>query len=365
MNNDQHFNGYDIFVVGYPSSFFRSSYTVDELVEVLRRDLDDAGVFTTHKHVYFLCHSMGGLVVRGYLTRYRNRASQVPMIYFFSTPTTGAEMATIGSLLARNRQMGALLPVHANEYLSSIQKDWLAAQFPIASYCAYETQDTYGIRVVGESSATNLCNRRLDPIDADHLNIVKPSDMPDAPYISFRNALEEMRPEPAPIAHSPEDPLHGWLTFGREPLPSNKCTEQYSGDGVFMFVGNNIDFISHFPNIVLRIGNDDLLVVDRREGKVAVNAKVFSSDGKIVAEIKENEFFINPNNYFRRERPNTHSLAVYDQQDRKVLDIDYFNSRGIRLDGIFSDPRHEVVFPPGGFYGNCMGNTTEGEYWFK
>jgi pimeloyl-ACP methyl ester carboxylesterase len=196
IKDDPYFNDFDIFVIGYPSTFSHSSYTVDELVEVLRRDLDSAGVFSKHKHVYFLCHSMGGLVVRGYLIRYRNGASQVPMIYFFSTPTTGAEIANLARLVSSNRQIGGLLPIDANEYLASVQKDWLAAQFPIASYCAYETQDTHGIRVVGESSATNLCNRRLDPIDADHFDIVKPSDAKDAPYVAFRSALKEMRPDP-------------------------------------------------------------------------------------------------------------------------------------------------------------------------
>jgi pimeloyl-ACP methyl ester carboxylesterase len=195
MKDDPHFRDFDIFVVSYPSDKFRSSYTVDELVDVLRRDLDGAGVFE-HKQVYFLCHSMGGLVVRGYLIRYQKRAFQVPMIYFFSAPTTGAQIANLATLFSRNRQMEGLLPIDANEYLASVQKGWLAADFPIASYCAYETQDTSGIRVVTESSATSLCNKRLDPIDANHIDIVKPSDVKDVPYVAFQTALQEARSGP-------------------------------------------------------------------------------------------------------------------------------------------------------------------------
>jgi alpha-beta hydrolase superfamily lysophospholipase len=70
MKTDPYFSDFDIFVIGYPSSFFHSSYTVDELVEVARRNLDNNGIFSKHKHVYFLCRSMGGLVVRGYLTEH-------------------------------------------------------------------------------------------------------------------------------------------------------------------------------------------------------------------------------------------------------------------------------------------------------
>jgi pimeloyl-ACP methyl ester carboxylesterase len=191
MKDDPSFNKFDIYVVRYPSSFMTADYTVDQLVEVLRREFDDGGVFASHKRVYFLCHSMGGLVVRAYLERYREKASQVPFIYFFSTPTTGAQLAAIARLISDNRQFDALQPIQANEYLSSIQSTWLAARFPIASYCAYETQQTDGVLVVGQESATNLCNRRLDPINADHFQIVKPTDSEDQPYKAFRTALEE------------------------------------------------------------------------------------------------------------------------------------------------------------------------------
>jgi pimeloyl-ACP methyl ester carboxylesterase len=196
MKNDPYFNRFDIFVVDYPSDFLQSDYTVDELVEVMRRDLESAEIFAKHKYVYFLCHSMGGLVVRGYLTRYQKNARQVPMIYFFSTPTTGAEIANLARLVARNREMSGLSPVNVNEYLASVQKGWLAAQFQIASYCAYETQDTYGVRIVDEGSATNLCNRHIDPINANHIDIVKPRDIRDAPYISFQNAIRDAQPAP-------------------------------------------------------------------------------------------------------------------------------------------------------------------------
>src|ERR1035437_5643489 len=251
MKDDPYFNDFDIFVIGYPSSIFHPSYTVDELVEVMRRDMDNNGIFSKHKHVYFLCHSMGGLVVRGYLIRYQSRASQVPMIYFFSTPTTGAEISRLSSVLSSNRQMGGLLPIDANEYLASVQKGWLAAQFSIASYCAYETQDTYGIRVVGESSASNLCNRRLDPISANHLDVVKPKDAQDAPYISFRTALQEMRPEPVrpqPTKKRGSPISEGATAIGSpvEGLAGLGWTGNPSG------VGNTLQFNDNYSHISMR-----------------------------------------------------------------------------------------------------------------
>jgi len=45
--------------------------------------------------------------------------------------------------------------------------------------------------VVTRSSSTPLCNRGLDPITANHIDIVKPVDRSDARYTRFANALKK------------------------------------------------------------------------------------------------------------------------------------------------------------------------------
>ncbi len=54
-------------------------------------------------------------------------------------------------------------------------------------------------------------------------------------------------------------------------------------------------------------------------------------DGKIIVEIANNEFRINQNNFYRRERPNEHELALFDQYGAKVLDINYLNKRTLKV----------------------------------
>jgi hypothetical protein len=82
-----------------------------------------------------------------------------------------------------------LYPIDNNLYLESLQSNWLAAQLPVRSYCGYELQSTYGVIIVDRQSATNLCTEHLDPIDANHINIVKPSDERAIPYLAFKAAF--------------------------------------------------------------------------------------------------------------------------------------------------------------------------------
>ncbi len=42
--------------------------------------------------------------------------------------------------------------------------------------------------IVEQESATNLCNQRLDPIDTNHIDIVKPASEQDKPYRAFKSA---------------------------------------------------------------------------------------------------------------------------------------------------------------------------------
>ena len=51
----------------------------------------------------------------------------------------------------------------------------------------------------------------------------------------------------------------------------------------------------------------------------------------MIAEIVDNRFYINPNNFFRIEKPDSHSLLVYDLNNKKVIDIRYINSHTVRV----------------------------------
>jgi hypothetical protein len=86
------------------------------------------------------------------------------------------------------------------------------------------------------------------------------------------------------------------------------------------------------------VRKESVLSIGKSGSGMTVSAKVFSRDGRIVAQIVDNGFFINPNNFFRRERPDKSTLVVYDQEGRQVLVVRYLNPSAVKILGIFNFP---------------------------
>jgi pimeloyl-ACP methyl ester carboxylesterase len=191
LKADPAFDGYNIFVYEYPSTMLGKSYSIDDLSDVMGIVFDQSNVLD-HNELIFLVHSMGGLITRGFLLKNREIARKVSFIYFYSTPTTGSQMADIARLFSRNRQFESLVPMGENVYIENQQSSWLRARFNLRSFCAFETLETYGINIVTRQSGTNLCIEPPVPIAADHISIVKPDDQTHLSYLAFRAAFTEV-----------------------------------------------------------------------------------------------------------------------------------------------------------------------------
>ena len=189
---DSDFGNANVYVFSYPSPPVGKSLSVNELAEAMRRRLQ-ADKVTNHPEMIFLSHSMGGLVTRAFLVKYREHAAKVKMAYFLSTPTEGSPSALLASLASRNAQFRSMYPMQSDNYLADLQRDWLAARLGIRSFCAYEGATTYGIQIVDQRSASNLCTEPLDPITEDHIQIAKPANVNADAYIAFKNAFQAVQ----------------------------------------------------------------------------------------------------------------------------------------------------------------------------
>lgn len=191
LRDDTIFDGQNIYVYEYPSPIAGRSLSVDELADNMRLVLSTDGVLR-HSSIIFVAHSMGGLITRAFILKYRHLvAKKIRFLYFFATPTTGSPFAFLAKLVSKNPQFGQLYPMDADVYLGTVQSAWLAADLHLKSYCAYETLPTPIGIIVERQSATNLCTERLDPIDADHISIVKPSSAQSTPYRALQSAVIE------------------------------------------------------------------------------------------------------------------------------------------------------------------------------
>jgi hypothetical protein len=170
------------------------------------------------------------------------------------------------------------------------------------------------------------------------------------------------------------DALSGLLVPADEPdppLPSS-CSRfgPVPPDALRVYLGGNAGISTSDEVTVLNVKGVDLIDLRRTPKGLAVNAKTFGEDGKVIAEIVDNRFYVNPDNFFRLDKPDNHSLAIYDVRDRKVMDITYINSHSVRVLGIFQVPdapplivdENELAF--GGFHstGSCFGGRTLFKY---
>jgi pimeloyl-ACP methyl ester carboxylesterase len=193
ISGDSTFNNFDIFVYGFTSPKFESALNIDELGEDLRSTFEDQG-FARYSQITFVCHSMGGLVARSFLIKYREQwADKTKLIYYYATPSNGSQIANWARLFSRNIQLENLQLENGDLNLADQYRAWLAAPSlrDIPAFCAYEKKETSTAKVVEFTSASAMCNRELDPIEADHIQIVKPRDTNSKSFIVLRNAFRK------------------------------------------------------------------------------------------------------------------------------------------------------------------------------
>jgi hypothetical protein len=140
------------------------------------------------------------------------------------------------------------------------------------------------------------------------------------------------------------DAIKGLLVPGDEPDPPRPpiCSVPSPTD-LKAYLGSSLGWTRSDEVTVLEIKSTEVLGLLRTSNGMAIRAEVFSEDGAFVAQIIDNRFYINPANFFRMERPDTHTLIVYDKQQREMLNIRYLNPYSVRVLGIFQVPGSSPV----------------------
>jgi pimeloyl-ACP methyl ester carboxylesterase len=356
LTRDRTFDGQDIYVYRYPSPRLNRAFSIDEIADNMRLVLATDGVLE-HRELTFVSHSMGGIVTRAFILKYRKEVvPKIRMLYFFATPTTGTPYALIASFVSHNTQFKQLYPMTADSYLAPLQSDWLAASMGLKSYCGYETQPLFGQIIVDRASATQLCTERLDPIDANHITIVKPEDSSSTPYRALKEAFMDTIPNPlttTPPRGSGTKPLtpppgvDPSFTNPRDGVPSNArnfAFKEALPDRVTVIVGGNglqlnasyatKDLERHRANGLIAVGDEHPLIVYVAKGVFYVDASVTEGMGHSVVEIKGNNFTVTPPDWDRNYSAN--AIEIVNAHGQPIFQMIRRRSNVIEISGIFA-----------------------------
>lgn len=192
--SDERFSDFDFYLIKYHTTYFTTAQMIHEIAIREMEALKDSGDFTQYTDIYFITHSMGGLVVKNLLT-HLNRGDDVDLlrrvkaVIFLGTPSQGASAAVLGNWLSRNPQVEQLKPAHLNPWLSDLETYWSQliddrkeSQYPRA-FCAYETRPYFlGHIVVPREAAVSKCDGPLVGLDFDHSDLAMATSKDKDPY---------------------------------------------------------------------------------------------------------------------------------------------------------------------------------------
>ena len=207
IEHDERLHEFTAIAAGYDSPWRGASSTIEEIALRLHEDLQDKGVFDDYEEIYFIAHSMGGLVAKRVLVKLSDtpqseKLSKVKAVLYIATPAQGVEKAALAYLVSGNPQLRDMESSAANSYLQMLENQWeeligkRGANGSPKSYCAHEKKPTRlglaSMVIVDRMSAQTYCdNRPMRAIDEDHVNIVKPFDANSGIYLWARARLLE------------------------------------------------------------------------------------------------------------------------------------------------------------------------------
>jgi pimeloyl-ACP methyl ester carboxylesterase len=198
LAQDHRFDGYDLYLAGYPTSeFFWSpgnKIRLTQVAEDFSRRLEN---LTHYKSIHIIAHSMGGNIVTTSMIMLKLRRQDAHQILsnvttiLLGSPIDGADIAKLGRLLSQDQKLIALKPAAENELPVLVEMGMKAInekrEFmdlrPLALWAGYE-MDPVGVdTIVTRESATKIAElSRTCGFHKNHITLVKPASMDDPVY---------------------------------------------------------------------------------------------------------------------------------------------------------------------------------------
>ncbi|KAI1127791.1 hypothetical protein F5Y10DRAFT_277891 [Nemania abortiva] len=260
---------------GYNSNvaFESSTAGVREQGENILNHLEQIRVNDPRRPLIFICHSLGGLVVKRALVHAKADATYKRIwestfgLVFFATPQQGGNCAGFGDIVAgiarcvsRNPGNTFMAALKSNSpVLSTITDDFrqMLEDFQIISF--YETRPlgSFGIIVDHKSALLGLAGtrERQIPVDADHRDICKFASNEDPRYRLVEDNIAQM------IINATSPTLHR-QTSGEVCLEGNIIYINGRSNTITQAGGTNQSIINGNRNRTGQFGNKNRCEVD-------------------------------------------------------------------------------------------------------
>ena len=238
---DQAFGETAVGTVEYDSPLLSRTSGIEEVAIRILRILEDEGIFRNYREIYFVAHSMGGLVTKRILVELNrptqvNKLRRIKAVLYISTPAQGANAAELGAWVSLNPQLRDMRTADVNSFIQGLENQWQnlirdreSEIFP-RSYCAYETKPTLGVMIVSRVYAATSCDQTPFPVDANHIEITKPVVTVSAIYAWTRARIVEASALAAKNGSGAKTQRGDVALWGGEvqPLPSHPITSASS-----------------------------------------------------------------------------------------------------------------------------------------
>lgn len=95
--------------------------------------------------------------------------------------------------------------------------------------------------------------------------------------------------------------------------------------------------------VVLSLRDRDIITLRREREQVLLDVRFTSEDGNASGRLVDNRLTDNPENYFRIERPDRHTLIVRDLRGIQVFKAHFVNLKNLILVGVFQSGQGESL----------------------
>jgi hypothetical protein len=155
------------------------------------------------------------------------------------------------------------------------------------------------------------------------------------------------------------------LIPANDPMPEHWCNEK-AGNRFRVYFGDYLVVINGFPNRVLSLANEDILIIDKdKAGNIIINFLTVFDGNQLIAKVDENGWQVAS---FKKTEDRS-TLIVYNHLNDESFRLEVLNPNAIKLSGIFQHPKSQtkVVMRMGSLlnlpgtqpYSNCYINNNK------